>query len=63
MGQRPFSELDSSKRLAVLYRDTKRLRWMVEQEVHSPIRDDEWLKILPMLVVYAERRVRMLRQP
>ena len=63
MGQRPFSELVQSRRLAVLYRDTKRLRQQVEETLRSPVRDDEWLRAIPSLILFAERRVRMMRQP
>jgi hypothetical protein len=46
MGDRPFPELPRSKQLAVLYRDTKRLRWLVEQKVGAQVDDAEWLRTL-----------------
>lgn len=60
MGQRPFAELPPHKRLAMLFRDTRRIRWLVEQQM-GPIRDDEWLKVVTTLTEYSAKRVRTLR--
>lgn len=61
MGQRPFKELPGHKRISVLYRDTRRLRYQTEEELGGEITDAEWLRIVGSLPSHTVRMVRTLR--
>lgn len=63
MGQRPFKELNRSKQLAVLFRDTQRLRHLVEKDLNDKISDEEWLRVLPSIVSDTVKRIRIRRRP
>lgn len=63
MGQRPFRVLPKSKQYAVLYRDTQRLRHLVEKDLSAEISDEEWLRVLPSIVADTVKRIRIRRRP
>lgn len=61
MGQRPFKELPEHKRISILYRDTRRLRWLTEQELGEEITDAEWLRVVGTLPKHTVRIVDTMR--
>lgn len=63
MGKKAFPKLSKGQQFAVLYRDTQRLRHLVEKDLNATVSDEEWLRALPTIVGDAAKRIRVRRQP